>query len=168
MKKILDVTCGMRSMWFNKQHPLAVYCDCRNETWESFYGSSPAKRTIQVCPDVVCNFTDLPFESESFSLVVFDPPHVKGLSEKAWIRKTYGSLDENWRSMIRDGFKECMRVLKPDGVLIFKWAETQISTRDVIDAIGEEPLFGHRSGKKMNTHWLCFMKQSEDLGPDSK
>ena len=25
-------------------------------------------------------------------------------------------------------------------------------------AIGKEPLFGHRSGKKSNTHWACFMK----------
>lgn len=25
------------------------------------------------------------------------------------------------------------------------------------------PLFGHRSGKNMNTHWLCFMKPSEQI-----
>lgn len=24
------------------------------------------------------------------------------------------------------------------------------------------PLFGHRSGKNMNTHWLCFMKPKEE------
>ena len=51
------------------------------------------------------------------------------------------------------GFSECMRVLKPDGVLIFKWSDTSISTREVIEALGEEPLFGHRSGKK-NEHTL--------------
>jgi hypothetical protein len=26
-------------------------------------------------------------------------------------------------------------------------------------AIGYQPLFGHHSGKKMNTNWLCFMKE---------
>lgn len=26
-KKILDVTCGSRTIWFNKTHPAAVYCD---------------------------------------------------------------------------------------------------------------------------------------------
>lgn len=26
---------------------------------------------------------------------------------------------------------------------------------------GEEPLFGHRSGKQAKTHWLCFMKEEE-------
>ena len=28
-KKILDVTCGSRSIWFDKHHPAAVYCDTR-------------------------------------------------------------------------------------------------------------------------------------------
>lgn len=30
-KKILDVTCGSRTIWFNKEHPAAVYCDIREE-----------------------------------------------------------------------------------------------------------------------------------------
>ena len=30
-----------------------------------------------------------------------------------------------------------------------------------IKAIGHDPLFGHRSGKNMNTHWLCFMKNCQ-------
>lgn len=67
-------------------------------------------------------------------------------------------LGEDWPAMIHDGFAECMRVLKPHGTLVFKWSEVQIPTRDVINAIGVEPLFGHRSGKAMKTHWLCYMK----------
>ena len=59
------------------------------------------------------------------------------------------------------GFSECVRVLKPNGVLILKWADTHISTSDLIKAIGAYPLFGHRSGKKMNTHWLAFMKEDK-------
>ena len=62
---------------------------------------------------------------------------------------------------IKHGFKECMRVLKYDGVLVFKWSDVSISTRDILNVIGKEPLFGHRSGKKMNTHWMCFMKFME-------
>ena len=34
-----------------------------------------------------------------------------------------------------------------------------IPTPKIIKAIGRQPLFGHRSGKKMNTNWLCFMKE---------
>ena len=36
-KKILDVTCGARSIWFNKHHPAAVYCDKRREQVEKVW-----------------------------------------------------------------------------------------------------------------------------------
>ena len=29
-------------------------------------------------------------------------------------------------------------------------------------AIGQKPLFGHHSGKKMGTFWGCFMKLEDD------
>lgn len=154
-KKILDVTCGGRSIWFDKQHPAAVYCDRRDEEFVSITGR--AKRTCAVHPDVVCDFTDLPFEDETFSLVVFDPPHLTSCGD-GWIKAKYGKLDESWPRMLHDGFRECMRVLKPDGVLIFKWSEADIPAAQVWAAIGEKPLFGHHSGKKMNTFWGCFMK----------
>lgn len=70
----------------------------------------------------------------------------------------YGKLDDNWPKMIHDGFSECMRVLCDYGTLIFKWSEVQIPLKDVLKAIGTEPLFGHRSGKHNNTHWMAFMK----------
>lgn len=166
-KKILDVTCGDRTIWFQKHEPHTVYCDKRREEWDGMFGKALNKngkqkrRHLVIDPDVQCDFTDLPFENESFSLVVFDPPHIMNLKESSWMRKSYGSLDDNWQQLIHDGFAECMRVLKPDGVLVFKWSDISISTRDVIKAIGHEPLFGHRSGKKMNTHWMCYMKMSD-------
>ena len=112
-------------------------------------------------PDIVADFTQLPFPDKSFYLVVFDPPHLVKIGENAWLKKKYGKLPENWKPLIRDGFKECMRVLKPNGVLIFKWCETDIATREIINVCGEDPLFGHRSGKQAKTHWLCFMKEEE-------
>ena len=158
-KKILDVTCGNRSIWFQKNEPHTIYCDKRREEWEETFGRTQKTRHLVIDPDIQCDFTDLPFEDESFALVVFDPPHLKDLSEKSWTRKAYGTLQDDWQTMIRDGFNEWMRVLKWDGVLILKWSETQISTRQLINAIGvAKPLFGHHSGKKMNTHWMCFMK----------
>lgn len=146
-------------MWFNKSHPAAVYCDRRKETytnvWASVKGKSEHKCVVN--PDVICDFTALPFSDNSFSLVVFDPPHLKGAKETSWLVKKYGKLDENWPQMIHDGFKECMRVLKPDGVLIFKWSEYDIPASEVWKAIGQKPLFGHHSGKKSKTFWACFM-----------
>jgi ubiquinone/menaquinone biosynthesis C-methylase UbiE len=160
-KKILDVTCGGRSIWFDKHHPAAIYCDERQGEYHLDTEKGNHK-TLIVEPDVVCNFTKLPFESNSFALVVFDPPHIVNLQSNSWLIKEYGSLTDGWKQMLHDGFRECMRVLKPDGVLIFKWSEVQIPAEDVWKAIGQKPLFGHHSGKKMNTFWGCFMKLEDD------
>ena len=32
-KKILDVICGSRTIWFDKRHPAAVYCDKQDEEY---------------------------------------------------------------------------------------------------------------------------------------
>lgn len=159
-KKILDVTCGSRTIWFNKNHPAAIYCDQRTFESETLYfgKAHTSPQQISVKPDVVCDFTDLPFEDNRFALVVFDPPHLLKAKETAWLVKKYGKLDDAWPQMLHEGFKECMRVLKPDGVLVFKWSEHDIPARSVWDAIGQKPLFGHHSDKKMNTFWGCFMK----------
>ena len=87
-KKILDVTCGSRTIWFNKTHPAAVYCDIRRERLSGIWSSGAGKseRSCIVEPDVLCDFCDLPFRDESFSLVVFDPPHLK----KAEVWKAIG------------------------------------------------------------------------------
>ena len=166
-ERILDATCGNRTIWFQKNEPHTTYCDIRREEHESDFGKALNKngkqkhRHLVINPDIQCSFTDLPFENETFNLVVFDPPHICNLAENAWMRKSYGSLDGNWKPMIRDGFAECMRVLKVGGVLVFKWSDVSVSTRDILNVIGHEPLFGHRSGKKMNTHWMCYMKFAE-------
>lgn len=159
-QRILDVTCGDRTIWFQKNEPHTTYCDIRREEWEGYFGKQgrPKHRHLVIDPDILCDFTALPFDDGTFDLVVFDPPHVENLSESSWLRKSYGTLTKGWQKMLHDGFTECMRVLNEGGVLIFKWSDISISTREVINAIGQEPLFGHRSGKKMNTHWMCFMK----------
>lgn len=161
-EKILDMTCGSRTIWFNKNHPAAIYFDKRRESMEMYFGKARTSlHQLHVDPDVIGDFTALPFKDESFSLVVFDPPHLTGAKETAWLVKKYGKLDENWPQMLHDGFAEGMRVLKPDGVLIFKWSEYDIPAADVWKAIGQKPLFGHHSGKKSTTFWGCFMKGTE-------
>lgn len=170
VKLILDATCGSRTIWFNKNHPAALYMDKRVEDFEMTFGRGhSSKRTLHVAPDVVCDFTNMPFADESFWLVVFDPPHLIGANETAWLVKKYGKLDENWPKMLHDGFRECMRVLKPHGTLVFKWSEYDIPADKVWTAIGEKPLFGHHSGKKSTTFWGCFMKGCPyDMGTNGR
>lgn len=151
-KFILDVTCGGRTMWYNKKHPNAIYTDIRQETHEA-YG-----RSIEIKPDVLADFTNLPFKDETFTLVVFDPPHIDRLRPKSWFAKKYGVLFPGWQTEIRAGFDECMRVLKPGGILIFKWSEVEINLKAVLDVIPDEPLFGHNTGNNLKTIWLTFLK----------
>lgn len=116
-------------------------------------------RKLEVNPDIVADFRDMPFEDESFYLVVFDPPHLLRAGDDSWLAKKYGKLTDNWKTDIKQGFEECMRVLKTNGTLIFKWNEDQIKLREILDVIKVKPLFGNRRAK---THWLVFMKLEED------
>ena len=151
--KILDATCGSRMIWFNKKHPDALYMDNRELTDVLCDG-----RTLNVHPDVVADFRDMPFSDNTFNLVVFDPPHLKSAGLDSWLAKKYGLLDkETWQEDIRQGFRECMRVLRPAGTLIFKWNEDQVSLREVMECFGQKPLFGNRNWRS-KTHWLVFMK----------
>jgi ubiquinone/menaquinone biosynthesis C-methylase UbiE len=76
--------------------------------------------------------------------------------------QSYGRLErDTWRDDIRLGFSECFRVLKKNGILIFKWNECDILLKDILELTPEKPLFGHPSGKAQKTHWVCFMKTKE-------
>ncbi|MBO7469711.1 MAG: methyltransferase [Bacteroidales bacterium] len=162
-KTILDACCGGRTFWFDKQNKHTIYIDKRvmekQIIWQSKDGLQ--KREFEVKPDIVADFTDLPFSDEVFYHVVFDPPHLVSAGETSWLAKKYGSLRGNWRDMIRKGFKECMRVLKPYGTLVFKWNETDVKLSEILDLCSQKPLYGHRSNKGGKTHWLVFMKFPE-------
>lgn len=151
MKPIIDVCCGPKMFWFDKNNPNVEFCDNREVPYHEYYRN----RYIEIKPDTVCDFTALPFPDNAFKLAVFDPPHLIRAGEKSWLAKKYGILPQDWRSEIKQGFDECMRVLEPHGILIFKWNEDQIKTKEVLSAIGHMPLFGDRRSK---THWMVFMK----------
>ena len=155
---VLDACCGGKMMWFDKDDDRAVFADCRNEVMDvSHCTSNPGKK--EVLPDVLHDFRDMDFPNESFHHVVFDPPHVRGISTKSVTGFSYGSLDKDcWQNDLKRGFAECFRVLKPNGTLIFKWNEVDIPLKDILALTPEKPLYGHRSGKKANTHWVCFIK----------
>ena len=149
-QRILDATCGSRMIWFDKENPDVVYMDNRELTDILCDG-----RVLNINPNIVADFRDMPFEDNTFYLVVFDPPHLIKAGKNSWLAKKYGVLSQNWKQDIAQGFRECMRVLKPNGILIFKWNEEQVKLSEVLKAIDYKPLFGNRRSK---THWLVFMK----------
>lgn len=171
---ILDVACGGKMFYFNKQDERVLFCDIRDIETTLCDG-----RHFEVKPDIVADFTDLPFEDNKFSMVVFDPPHLLRNTGKSKFADIYGSLNEramptgyqqikygalysDWRDMIKKGFSECFRVLVPGGFLIFKWNETDIKVSEILRLTQENPIFGHKSGKQSKTHWICFMKEKGD------
>lgn len=141
--------------WFDKENDNTVFMDNRHLETTLCDG-----RKLEINPDVIGDFRNMPFDDNTFKLVVFDPPHLNRLGENSWTAKKYGKLNlETWKEDIKQGFDECMRVLDNHGVLIFKWNEEQIKLNEIHKAIEHNPLFGNRRAK---THWLVFMKMEED------
>ena len=156
--KVLDVCCGGKMFWFDKKNPNVLFCDKRVVKKHSV-GKGKNARDFECQPDMVMDFTDLKFKDNSFQMVVFDPPHLCKAGRKSYMAQKYGTLDpDNWQNDIKNGFDECFRVLKPDGVLIFKWSEVEIKVRKILELAPYRPMFGHISGKAQKTHWICFMK----------
>ena len=155
-KYILDVCCGSRAWWKQKKNPNTIYMDIRKEP-KGFIEGEKYKH-VEVNPDIIGDYTNIPFSSKSFSLVVFDPPHlIKNTS--GIISKRYGYLGDNWELQISKGFDECMRVLKDKGILIMKWADTNISPRKILPLLSQEMLIGTHTKKGVNnTYFWTFMK----------
>jgi len=145
--------------WFNRADSRAVFVDKRKETHVlPDISSKGGSRALTIAPDIVADFTALPFETGTFALVVFDPPHFERNGDSSWCAKKYGTLKGDWREELRKGFAECFRVLRPDGTLVFKWNETEIPVSRILALTPEKPLFGNRCGKSNKTHWIVFMK----------
>jgi len=153
---VLDVCCGPRMLWFNPKDPRACFVDNRRESLVA--DSRQGRRAIHVAPDVLADFTSLPFQDSRFYLVVFDPPHLTRNGVKSWMGKKYGTLSGEWQEMLRKGFVECFRVLKPKGTLIFKWNDGDIPVSRILALTPERPLFGNRCGKNSRSHWIVFLK----------
>lgn len=159
--KVIDPCCGSRMMWLDHQHPDVVFGDRRREVLtvtDRSHGRTDGMRTLRIEPDVLLDFRALPYQDGAFKLVAFDPPHLVRAGPKSWLAAKYGKLGDDWRDDLRRGFSECFRVLAQDGVLVFKWNETQVRVSEVLALTPVNPLFGHVSGRKGLTHWLVFMK----------
>lgn len=161
----LDPCCGSRMMWFDRQHPGVVFGDHRNETvtvTDRSHGREDGVRVLRIAPDVRLDFRALPYSDDTYYLVAFDPPHIVRAGPKSWLAAKYGKLGASWHDDLRKGFAECFRVLRPNGVLVFKWNETQIKAREVLALAPHRPLFGHTGGKTNRTHWMVFMKPASE------
>lgn len=158
---VLDPCCGSRMMWLDKADTRAIFGDQRSEVitvTDNSRGNASGVRVLTIKPDTLMDFRALPFPDERFKLVAFDPPHLMKAGPRSWLVAKYGKLGADWRDDLRQGFAECWRVLASEGVLVFKWNETQIKLAEILLLSPASPLFGQVSGRKGMTHWLVFMK----------
>lgn len=151
-KSILDVCCGSRMFYFDKQDDRVLFCDIRELETTLCDG-----RPLVVKPDILADFRHLPFEDGKFPLVIFDPPHPRRVGENSWMQKKYGNLPRHdWNDYLKEGFNECWRVLRVGGTLIFKWNEKQISVGRIQHLFPSQPVIGTRT--KLDTLFIVFFK----------
>ena len=159
MKLVLDPASSMRSFYFDKKDSRVLFGDIRKKETHLLTNG----QTIHIEPDEVMDFRSIPYPDESFHSVIFDPPHLLELSDKSWMRKKYGVLDKHtWQEDLTMGFAECFRVLKTNSTLVFKWNETSIKLKEILALTDQKPIIGHLSGKRMDTHWVLFIKGSSE------
>lgn len=101
--------------------------------------------TLQVKPEAFLDFRHLPHKNAFFGLVIFEPPHLV----------QYG-LADNWQGRLSGMFRECFRVLRPEGTLIFVCrVMPHIDFEEILSLAPRKP----RQGLKpvVNTrHWTAF------------
>lgn len=156
-KLILDACCGAKFIWLDKNNPNVIFNDIRKE----FKGFIPRRKNIEVNPDTNYDFRKLPFKSNKFKLIVFDPPHILGKMDKSTLKACYGVLDKDtWEKTIRDGVKELWRVLDINGILFFKFNDVHIKFDEILSLFPTKPLFQTSTNRSKNTEsrWFCFMK----------
>lgn len=144
--KILDLSAGKRAVWFNKNHPLAVYVDKRSE----------------VNPTIIADTTKLPIAvGNNYDLVVFDPPHMN-CGPNSNMSRVYGHhTTKQILETIEGTAKEAHRVTRSGAFMALKWNDHDIKLQRVFDLMPQwEPLFGHltKDGPGSKTYWAMLRR----------
>jgi tRNA G10 N-methylase Trm11 len=146
--KILDATCGTRSIWFpgERKNKDTIYIDIRPE----------------VKPDIVCSATATPFEQKTFDMIIFDPPF-RQFGKNSIFGKKYSVMSKSDINIfIKDAFWEFARILKDDGVVVFKWGTySDLGLYKVLKlAHGFVPMLGWGFNRIQNykTTWTILRK----------
>lgn len=145
--EVLDVSAGKRMVWANRSNPRAWFLDRRQE----------------VGPDVVADSRALPFADASFDLAVFDPPHAN-LGQNGRMAERYGYFTAaEITDLLRGTSRELHRVLRPEGLVAFKWNDHDRRLESALALMPEfEPLVCHGltiSGRhRSRTYWALLVR----------
>ncbi len=156
-KFILDACCGGKHFWLNKKHPNTIYIDIRKEK----KGYIKERLRWECKPDMIADFRNLPFKDKTFKLIVWDPPHLKGLKKSGYMTKKYGILNpQTWKNDLSKGFRELWRCLDDYGVLTFKFNNFSFPFKKVLSLFPIKALYGTTTiqKEKSETRWFTFIK----------
>ena len=155
LPRIIDLSAGNRSMWFDRKDPTCTFVDKRPE----------------VRPDIVADSRNLgETVGKDYDLVVFDPPHTN-TGPNSDMSKTYGYLTgAEITDLIRSTAREAHRITRPGGLLSFKWSDRDRKLESVLPLFDPywRPLFGQRlpagrrrasNDKITNTHWIMMLRR---------
>ena len=150
--RILDATSSRRIMWENKHDLDTVYMDIRPE----------------VVPDVIGDVRSVPFDDNIFDLVVFDPPH-KSLGVNSTMADRYGIFtDGEIRAAIAGGFAEIGRILRENGLCLFKWSDGDFPLGKMANMrppaltvlVTQRVSYRNKSGNQC--FWVTLIKRSKE------
>ena len=162
-KFILDACCGPKFIWIDKNNPNVIFNDIRKEE----KGFIQRRKNIEINPDTNYDFCELPFEDNTFRLIVLDPPQIITKSEGSTLTQCYGKLDEDYDRLFKKGIKELWRVLDNQGILFLKFNNVHIKFKEILKHFPVEPLFQTSTNRSKNveTRWYCYMKiPSQNIG----
>jgi len=152
--KILDVTMGHRSMQKEVKERFGV-------EGEILSVDVRPQMSNGMVPDLVTDSRKLPLSSDTFDVVLFDPPYSfhnsKSCGNKEYSRFyiTYGlnlyTSRQELGDYLQQTFSEIFRVMKPDGVCILKWSESRIKLTFALALMGE--LWEEKRWRRPSKHW---------------
>lgn len=159
---ILDPCCGSKMFYYDKNSNAVMFGDIREIHTRLCDG-----RELHIQPDELMDVTNMKdIANDTFNCIIFDPPHLVRVGESSWLAQKYGHLPLLWEEWMNKAFAECFRVLKPGGMLLFKWNEEDIPHHTVLRcALPYKPIAGDRTGK---TRWTFFYKHLGGNNNDQK
>jgi len=181
LSMILDATAGNRTMWAHKNSDNIIYID--------------VEKKLEVPPTIFASCESTPFPDNFFDAIFYDPPHNWGggvhyfsfpskherkeVFPNAGGIPTYYGWDKykSRHALIRHIYnaqQEFRRVLKPDGLLFFKWNEMRVDIYRILSIFHDwyelmrlyiqDP--SHTAGEHQ-TYWIILTQKHERIAQQS-